>query len=109
MKKYYKKWGVQRQLINNIKSRQLRCLGHITRAEGLECLSSLGKIEGKRSRGRQRSTISRNAIRWFGNNIDCNEIFRRAKNKELWRTMIANVCVGLDSKREKHSLLIQAN
>ena len=49
------------------------------RTEGVESLSLLDKIEDKRSRGRQRSTISGNSIRWFGNNINCNDIFRKQR------------------------------
>ena len=46
-----------RSLIKTIRQRQLDFLGHICRQKGLEHLAITGKIEGKRSRGRQRTTF----------------------------------------------------
>ena len=43
-----------RKLMSNIKRRQAECLGHVMRKGNLEHLLTTGKIEGKRSRGRQR-------------------------------------------------------
>ena len=39
---------IQRRVLNDIKSRHLKFLCHFIRAEGVESLSLLGKIEGKR-------------------------------------------------------------
>ena len=47
----------ERSLIKTIRKRQLKFLGHICRHKGLEFLSLTGKIEGTRSRGRQRITF----------------------------------------------------
>ena len=47
--------NLERSLIKTIRKRQLTFLGHICRHKGLEHLSITGKIEGKRSRGRQRN------------------------------------------------------
>ena len=47
--------GVNRRLIKDIRMRQVRFLGHVLRKGGLENLALTGQIEGKRSRGRQRS------------------------------------------------------
>ena len=46
--------GVNRKLIEDIRIRQMRFLGHIFRKERLENLAVTGQIEGKRSRGRKR-------------------------------------------------------
>ena len=46
--------GVERKLIGEIRTRQLRFLGYVIRKDGLENLALTGKIEGKRSRGRKR-------------------------------------------------------
>ena len=46
--------GKERNLKKFIRKRQPLLLGHIMRKEGLESLAITGKIEGKRSRGRQR-------------------------------------------------------
>ena len=56
--------------MKRIRKRQLEFLGHIMRKEKLENLTVTGKIEEKRSRGRQRSTFmeSPSALtekRWF--------------------------------------------
>ena len=44
----------ERRLLKTIRKTQLEFLGHVMRKEGLENLTMTGKIEGKRSRGRQR-------------------------------------------------------
>ena len=40
--------GVERKLIGEIRTRQLRFLGHVIRKDGLENLALTGKLEGKR-------------------------------------------------------------
>merc|ERR1719244_2287 len=42
------------RLMDVIRNRQLRFLGHVIRKDGVEKLALTGKIEGKRDRGRQR-------------------------------------------------------
>ena len=46
--------GVNRRLIKDIRVRQMRFLGHVLLKEEFENLALTGKIEGKRSKGRQR-------------------------------------------------------
>ena len=46
-----------RKLMSNVKRRQAEFLGHVMRKGKLEHLLTTGKIEGKRSRGRQRIKI----------------------------------------------------
>ena len=55
-----------RKLMNNIKRRQAECLGHVMRKGKLEHLLTTGKIEGKRSRGRQRIKIQDGIAAWLG-------------------------------------------
>ena len=56
-----------RKLMSNIKRRQAElCLGHVTRKGKLEHLLTTGKIEGKRSRGRQRVKIQDGIAAWLG-------------------------------------------
>ena len=45
--------GVERKLIGEIKTRQLRFLGHVIRKDGLENLA----LTGKRSRGRKTDAL----------------------------------------------------
>ena len=61
----------ERSLINPAGKRHLKILGHICRHKGLEFLSLTGKIEGKRSRGRQRIAFLESLNSWVtGNNKD---------------------------------------
>ncbi|GFO35995.1 endonuclease-reverse transcriptase [Plakobranchus ocellatus] len=69
-----KEANLERSLIKTIRQRQLQFLGHVCQHKSLEHLAVTGKIEGKRSRGRQRITFIENlncrttslpAITWF--------------------------------------------
>ena len=46
--------GEERKLLKTIRQRQLRFIGHIVREDLIKKLSLEGKVEGCRSRGRQR-------------------------------------------------------
>ena len=48
--------GQDRELLESIRVRQLKFLGHAIRKGSLEDLSLSGKVEGKRARGGQRKT-----------------------------------------------------
>ncbi|GFO13214.1 hypothetical protein PoB_003971900 [Plakobranchus ocellatus] len=48
---------LERSLIKTIRQRQLQFLGYVCPHKGLEHLASARKIEGRRSRGRQRITF----------------------------------------------------
>ena len=45
---------MERKLIGEIRTRQMRFLGHVIRKDGLENMALTGKLEGKRGRGRKR-------------------------------------------------------
>ncbi|KAG1673509.1 Craniofacial development protein 2 [Nymphon striatum] len=88
-----KEANVTRSLIKNVRRRQLEFLGHICRQKDLEYLSITGKIEGKRSRGRQRTTFIGSLNTWTTQKqYNNNSFLRIAENRSEWRTMIANVC-----------------
>ena len=72
-----KRAGRGRKLILEIRTKQMRFLGHLMRKDGLENLALTGKIEGKRSRGRKWSL-------WMA-------LFEKAKDRELWKSMIAHI------------------
>ena len=83
----------ERSLINTIRKRQLKFLGHICRHKGLEFLSLTGKIEGTRSRGRQKITFLESLSSFVtGNNKDNIALLRMTEDKDRWRIMIADVC-----------------
>ena len=48
--------GQERSLIKTIRKRQMKFVGHIYRKREIEHLSMTGRIDGRRSRGRQRET-----------------------------------------------------
>ena len=67
--------------------------------EGLEELMLTGRVNGKRSRGRQRLTYFESLSKWMTGQVDETEksqvaklkILRTAKDRELCRSMVANV------------------
>ncbi|GFO19720.1 endonuclease-reverse transcriptase [Plakobranchus ocellatus] len=86
-----KESNLERSQIKTIRQRQLQFLGDICHHKCLSHLAVTGKIEGKRSRGRQRITFIENlkslAIGKGSNNND----MRLTEDKFEWRNMIANV------------------
>ncbi|GFO17488.1 hypothetical protein PoB_004399300 [Plakobranchus ocellatus] len=56
----------RKSLVRTIRKRQTTFLGHIMRREKLEYLITTGKLEGKRSRGRQREKITDGLATWLG-------------------------------------------
>eukprot|EP00795_Rhopilema_esculentum_P009669 gene9669-biopygen2063 len=68
----------------------------------LENLTLTGRIEGKRSRGRQRLTYLGSLSKWMAAElpererakVSEQELMRRTRDRKLWRTMIANVLAG---------------
>ena len=83
----------ERSLINTIRKRQLKFIGHICRHKGLEFLSLTGKIEGTRSRGRQKFTFLDSLSSLVtGNNKDNIALLRMTEDRDRWRIMIADVC-----------------
>jgi alpha-glucuronidase len=51
-----------------------------------------GKIQGKRSRGRQRLKWTDNINRWTGETLAVNTI--KSRNRVEWRPMVANLRCG---------------
>ena len=68
------------------------------RKEGLEELMLTGRVNGKRSRGRQRLTYLESLSKRMTEQVDEREkskvtklkILRTAKDRELWKSMVAN-------------------
>ena len=79
-----KRVGNPDRLMDVIRDRQLRFLGHVIRQDGVEKLALTGKIEGKRDRGRQRLKY----IDQFGVTISKGEFIHGALRKEDWRSMV---------------------
>ena len=72
------------RLMDVIRDRQLRFLGHVIREDGVEKLVLTGKIEGKRDRGRQRLKY----LDQFGVTITKSDFIHGAERRDDWRSMV---------------------
>ena len=84
-----RKMGKELELLPSIKKLQMKFVGHVYREGGMEHLISSGMVEGKRARGRQRTTQWDVIKEWTGAK-DRNEVSRVILDRKRWRTMIAN-------------------
>ena len=82
-------WNTQRQLLPIIIKRKCKYFGHIVRQNTLQRQLLKGKINGKRSRGRQRATWMSNLKKWTGKSYG--KLIRTAENPEQFRCIIFNV------------------
>ncbi|KAG1707504.1 UNC93-like protein MFSD11 [Nymphon striatum] len=80
-----------KELLKDIQKRLLTFLGHCIRKEKLECVALQGRFIGKRARGGQRikflDTI-KTALESTGSPTTIPEIFRSARNCQLWKNMV---------------------
>ncbi|GFO37506.1 hypothetical protein PoB_006401100 [Plakobranchus ocellatus] len=79
----------RRSLVRTIRKRQATFLGHVMKRGKLEHLVTIGKFEGKRSRGRQREEIMDGLATWLGPG-KVSDTLAAVKDRDLWRDMIAN-------------------
>ena len=63
--------------------------GHILRRKGLEHLVIIGKMEGRRGRGRQRKQMIDSLAAWMDIDKTASAI-SAAKDRVVWKDMIAN-------------------
>ena len=84
--------GTERKLMKDIRQRQSTFFGHVMRKGQMENIVLTGKIEGKRRRGRPRLTYISSLAQWIG--TDEAEVIKATRNRERWKTMIANVRIG---------------
>ena len=83
--------GRRRKLLAVIRRRQMRFLGHVVRREDLENLILTGRIEGRRGRGRPRIKYMDDMKSAIGGGLTTQQIMYAARDREQWRSMIANV------------------
>ena len=81
--------NAQRALIGKVQKRKSTLVGHIVRKERIENLIITGKMEGKRSRGRQRKKMLDDVGNWLGM-TKMTEMLEFARRKEVWNDMIAH-------------------
>ncbi|CAF3582803.1 unnamed protein product [Rotaria socialis] len=85
------KW--RRCLLNTIRYRQLKFLGHIIRKGCLEHLVLSGKINGKKDKGRPRIKYLENISLWIEKQgYEKVDFLHAAQDRKNWRLMLANVC-----------------
>lgn len=83
--------GVERRLLKTIRKKQLNFIGHIMRADGLERNCLLGRVEGTRSRGRQRIKYMDALLEQLGDGRRVVDLVRLADDRTDWRSMVADV------------------
>ena len=81
----------QRTLLKTITRRQLGFLGHTLRSESIEKTCLLGRIQGRRARGRQRTKLMDTILQQLGNGWRTVDLVRLADDREGWRSMVADV------------------
>ena len=69
--------------MKTIRKRQIEFFGHVMRKEGLEELMLTGRVNGKRSRGRQRLTYLESLSKWMTEQVDETEKSQVARLKFL--------------------------
>ena len=88
--------NTKRKLMNSIKSRKMKFLGHVMRRERTECLIVAGKMEGKRARGRQRMTYMDNVKQWTGKSSS-NSLLQATRDRKIWKNMVVNASRAQDT------------
>ena len=56
----------ERKLLKTVKQRKLRYFGHVKRQNGFLKMTMEGKLEGRRSRGKRRTSWADNVEEWTG-------------------------------------------
>ena len=86
--------GSEREMLKVMGRRQMAFLGHIMREDGLENLTVTGRIAGGRSRGRPRKKYLDRMKEMIGGGITVHQLLRLTRDRNLWRSMSANVYNG---------------
>ena len=81
--------GTMRSLVKEARKRQAVFFGHVMRRQELEHLATMGKIDGKGSRGRWREKILDNVTVWLQKDKPIQTI-SWTRNRERWRSMVAS-------------------
>ena len=83
--------GAKREMMTRIRQKQLRFLGHTMREQQLESLCLVGKVEGRRGRGRPRIKFVDGLARSCGGGMSATEMLRLTRSRQEWRSMVDNV------------------
>ena len=80
-----KRLHVKREVLTKMKTTKLAYFGHTMRHESLQNTILVGRIEGKRARGRQRKLWTDDIKSWTGNSLT--ECMRTTQDRAAWRIM----------------------
>ena len=80
-----------RELINIIRSQQMKSFGHILRNKEIEDTIVTGKNEGKQDRGKQRLTFTKSLSNWM--RIEGVEMIRASQDRQKWSVMTSQVWI----------------
>ena len=86
--------GGGREMLSEVRKRQMSFLGHVIREDGLENLTVTGRISGTRSRGRPRKKYLDRMREMIGEGITTHQLLQSTRDRNLWRSMSANVYNG---------------
>ena len=78
-----------RSLVQKIRIQLATFFGHVMRREGLEHFLTTGKLDKKRSKGRQRVKMLDSLKSWLGAGR-VTDIMSAARDRDVWKDMIAN-------------------
>ena len=81
----------KREIMKMIRQRQLRFLGHVMRLQQLESVCVMGKVEGRRGRGRPRIKLVDTLAKAVGGGITSAQLLQMTDRRSDWRSMVANV------------------
>ena len=81
--------STERAILNTIKQRQLRFFGHTVREGDLEADCVMGKMDGKRPRGRPRIKFTNSLA--SSTRKSTTEMIQKARIRTTWRSVVANV------------------
>ena len=85
--KVLQKMNQKRNLLRCIEKRQLEFVGHVIRKEKIENLALSGRLPGKRARGSQRYTFTKNFNKIFKHRT---ELWETARNRTLWQSIVVH-------------------
>ncbi|XP_023241473.1 uncharacterized protein LOC111639767 [Centruroides sculpturatus] len=85
----------KRTLLEVVRKRIVRYLGHVMRHNSLQKLLLEGMIEGQRGRGRPRKNWFSNIRNWTY--LTYEECSREAQDRSWWHEMVVNLLTGEDT------------
>ena len=84
--------GENRLLIQTVRKRQFKFVGHTMRRGGMEDLALTGMIEGRRGRGRPRERYLDGLVRLANGRVTTAvELIRTTQDRQEWKSMVADV------------------